>query len=274
MKGFIDKIINNGTQIIEIILLTCCFVAPFAVNAAGLFSEYVAKTTPDPENVLAYLIVRAGNKAMAIALLFFVLWRVRAHNKDFLMNRGNAYHQYPYAWYWFCANILGIRKCNLVRVPIYMQFKLVIKGTFTDYPLDESAYPVAENEADACTSVINEEVHDKEVNLILEDTYCVEPQQISRIKQELRTMKVSRNNDSNKERHFSQKFIDAVINTVRDLDQNSIVNIYATTNPMNTKHIASRAVALADRGNIQHLYVYQQKNSDDRMFETKGYKIF
>ena len=274
MKGFIDKIINNGTQIIEIILLTCCFVAPFAVNAAGLFSEYVAKTTPDPENVLAYLIVRAGNKAMAIALLFFVLWRVRAHNKDFLMNRGNTYHQYPYVWYWFCANILGIRKCNLVRVPIFMQFILVIRGTFANYPLEEMAYPIIENESNPSIDVIHTTADGQEINLILEDTYVIDSQQIPKLKQGLKTIKISRNDGIHKGRHFSQKFIDAVIDTVRNLEQNTIVNIYATTNPMNTKHIASRAFALADRGNIQHLYVFQQQSSGNRSFENKGYKIF
>ncbi len=274
MKGFIDKIIDNGTQIIEIILLVCCCVVPFAVNAAGLFSEYLAKTTPDPENALAYLIVRAGNAAMAVALVLFVLWRVRAHNKDFLMNRGNAYHQYPYAWYWFCANILGIRKCNLVRVPIFMQFKLVIRGTFVDYPLEETAYPPVENEDDTSTNVENGEAGGQEVNLILEDTYTINNKQIPESKRSLRTIKISRNDGNDKGRHFSQKYIDAVINTVRDLDQNTVVNVYATTNPMNTKHIASRAFALADRGNIQHLYVFQQQSSGDRLFEGKGRKVF
>lgn len=274
MKSFVNKIADNGTQIIEIIILILCGLAPFLINAAGLFAGYQANTTPDPENVLAYLVVKAGNAAMSIVLCLIVLWRIRAHNKDFLMNRSNVYHKYAYGWYWFCAKILGIQKCNLVRVPVYMQFKLVIRGTFADYPLEESVYPVVENESDACISTINAEAHEKEMNLILEDTYHVDSQQIPKTKQGLRTIKVSRNDGKNKGRHFSQKFIEAVINTVRNLDQNSVVNIYATTNPMNTKHIASRAFALADRGNVQHLYVYQQKNSDERMFEPKGHKIF
>lgn len=274
MKRFIDSIIDNRTQIIEIILLTLCCVAPFAVNAARLFAEYLAKTTPDPDNVFAYLIVRAGNTAMALVLFLIVLWRVRAHNKDFLMNRGNAYHKYPYGWYWFCANILGIRKCNLERVPIFMQFKLVIRGTFADYPLEESAYPTVESESDISINVINAEANGQEINLILEDTYTIDNKQIPKSKQDLKATKISRNDGNHKERHFSQKFIEAVINSARDLDQNTVVNIYATTNPMNTKHIASRAFALADRGNIRHLYIFQQQNQGDRLFEQKGHKVF
>ena len=274
MKNFVKKIADNGTQIIEIVILIICGIAPFLFNAARLLAGFQENTTPDPGNVLVYLIVKAGNAGMSIALCLIVLWRIRAYNKDFLMNRSNVYHEYAYGWYLFCSKILGIQKCNLERVPIYMQFMLVIRATFADYPLDESAYPVVENESDAITSTINSDVREKELNLILEDTYLVDSHQIPKAKQGLKTIKVSRNNGKDKGRHFSQKYIDAVINTVRNMDQDSIVNIFATTNPMNTKHIASRAFALADRGNVQHLYVYQQKNSDDHAFGLNRYKIF
>lgn len=274
MKGFIEKIIENRTQIIEIILLILCCFLPFIVDAVGLFSEYLTNTTPDPQNAPVYLIVKTGKAAMSVALFLFVLRKVRTYNKDFLMNRGNTYHQYPYVWYWFCANILGIRKCNLVRVPIFMQFILVIRGTFANYPLEEMAYPIIENESNPSIDVIHTTADGQEINLILEDTYVIDSQQIPKLKQGLKTIKISRNDGIHKGRHFSQKFIDAVIDTVRNLEQNTIVNIYATTNPMNTKHIASRAFALADRGNIQHLYVFQQQSSGNRSFENKGYKIF
>ena len=273
MKNFVNKIIENGLQIIEILILAIFSSIPFLVNAAGLFAGYLSSTTPEPENVIAYLVVRAGNTAMAIAIFFIVLWRIRSHNKDYLMNRGNVYHQYPYWWYWFCAKILGIRRCNLVRVPIYMQFKLVIRSTFSDYPLEESAYPVVENESSVTTSVKNEEANGHYINLVLEDTYTIEEKQIPDSKQGLRTVKISRGTGDTG-RHFSQKFIEAVINAVRDFDQDTVVNIFATTNPMNTKHIASRAFALADRGNVKNLYVFQQNNSDGRKFETKTHKIF
>ena len=274
MKNFVNKIADNGTQIIEVILLVLCGLAPILLNTAGLLAGYQVNTSPNLENIIVYLVVRAGNAAMSIALCLLVLWRIRAHNKDFLMNRSNVYHKYVYGWYWFCAKVLGIQKCNLERVPIYMQFKLVIRGTFADYPLDESAYPVVENESDVSISTINLEVCDKEINLILEDTYLVDSQQIPKTKRGLRTIKISRNDGKDKGRYFSQKYIEAVINAVRNLDQDSVVNIFATTNPMNTKHIASRTFALADRGNVQHLYVYQQNNFGNRVFEEKGYIVF
>lgn len=274
MKKFLGKLVNNETQIVEIVILVLCTAAPLLFNAAQLFTDYLSKTTPGPENVLVYLIVSSGNAVMAVAIFLVVLGRIRSHNKEFLMNRGNAYHQYPYWWYWFCAKILGIRRCSLVRVPIFMQFKLVIRGTFDEYPLDENIFPAIENEPSAITSVINGEANSQEINLILEDTYLIDYKQIPETKQKLRTIKVSRNDGSDKGRHFSKNFIDAVINETRNVEQDTTINIYATTNPMNTKHIASRAFALAGRGNIRHLNVFQQQCTNDRLFEKKGRKIY
>ncbi len=274
MKGFINRIANNGIQIIEIVILVLCSSIPFVFNAAELFAEYLASTKLDPGNAVSYLVIRAGNAAIAVAIFFIVLWRIRSHNKEFLMNRGNAYHQYPYWWYWLCAKILGIRKCNLVRVPIYMQFKLVIRGTFPEYPLDEASYPAAENESKTKIVVNNSDADKKEINLILEDSYAIDTRQIPKEKLGLRTIKISRNDGNCQGRHFSQQYIETVINTIREMEKGAVVNIFATTNPMNTWHIASRAFALADRGNLEHLYVFQQKNSTERLFEAKRRKIY
>ena len=274
MKGFIKRIANNGTQIIEIVILVLCSAVPFVFNATELFAEYLASTKLDPENAVSYLVIRAGNAAISAAIFFIVLWRIRSHNKEFLMNRGNAYHQYPYWWYWFCAKILGIRKCNLVRIPIYMQFKLVIRGTFSDYPLDETSYPVIKNEAKPKICTDNSDAGKKEINLVLEDSYAIDKQQIPREKRELKTITISRNGGNCQGRHFSQQYIETIINTARKIERGASVNVFATTNPMNTLHIASRAFALADRGNLAHLYVFQQKDSADRLFELKRHKVY
>ncbi len=44
-----------------------------------------------------------------------------------MFNRGNYYKQYRYGWYRICSKILGYSECNLIQVPIYMQFKLVLE---------------------------------------------------------------------------------------------------------------------------------------------------
>lgn len=94
------------------------------------------------------------------------------------MNRMRVYHDYSYTWYWVCAKILGITSCDLVLVPIYMQFKLVIRATFSEYPLDGTEYPVAENESESKVSELNHKKTKGEINLVLEDTYIIEERQL------------------------------------------------------------------------------------------------
>lgn len=60
----------------------------------------------------------------------------------------------------------------------------------------------------------------------------------------------------------------------RGINGKTIINIYATTNPLNTKHIAKRAFGLGNRGNVEHLYVFQQRKDGIRRFEEKGKKVF
>ena len=74
--------------------------------------------------------------------------------------------------------------------------------------------------------------------------------------------------------NLSQKYIEGIINCVRGLRENASINVYATTNPLNTKHIAERAFGLGERGNIKHLYVFQQTKDGRRRFEEKGKIIY
>ena len=175
--------------------------------------------------------------------------------------------------YWYCAKILGFKKCNLVQVPIHTQFELIIRGVFNEYPLNDADFPEVQGESISVKKA-NEEYNSKEINLILEDTYPISEKQIPKAKRVLRTTTVSRNDGKSVGRHFSQSFIEAIINAARELPNDCTVNVFATTNPKNTVHIARRAFMLAERGNIAHLYVFQQKKSTKRSFEYKRYKIY
>ena len=76
MKGFIKRIANNGTQIIEIVILVLCSAVPFVFNATELFAEYLASTKLDPENAVSYLVIRAGNAAISAAIFFIVFFMI------------------------------------------------------------------------------------------------------------------------------------------------------------------------------------------------------
>lgn len=120
----------------------------------------------------------------------------------------------------------------------------------------------------------NEKEPQNEINLILEDTYVIKNSQIPYSKRNLFTIKISRNGGSNGERHYSEAFMEKIISTVKGLENTSVVNVYATTNPLHTKYIAERVFKSGGRGDIRKLYVYQQNRDGDRNFEDRGHRIY
>lgn len=273
VKRVVDKVLDNERQIFEMIALILSACIPFWVNLKNIFNAYLNDQPLSPDNFFWQLAIRGSKSIGSVVLVLIALHFIRKFNKDYVMNNKRVYHDYPYTWYWFCAKILGINKCNLVLVPIYTQFKLVIRATFLDYPLDDQDYPVENDEPAIISATFNSSTPIDEVNIVLEDNYKIDIKQIPIGKQGLKTIKISRNNNDNS-RHFSRKYIDTVINCVASLKENTSVNIYATTNPMNTKYIAKRAFGSGERGNIKHLYVFQQNKSGNRDFEMQGRKIY
>ena len=274
MKKLCDVISSNVRQLLEIVTLIIAASIPWVVDLQEIFKEYLSNHPISPDDVVWQVAFRMGKPVASVILFFVVLLGIRKFNQEYVMNRKRVYHDYCYGWYWLCAKILGIKSCDLVLVPIHMQFKLIIRATFSEYPLDETEYPVIENESDSIISELNQEEPTREINLVLEDTYVIEDRQIPYSKQKYRTIKISRNNGPDSSRHFSQKYIEAIIKCVRGLKGKVAVNVYATTNPLNTKHIAKRAFGLSERGNVEHLYVFQQKKDGRRRFEEKGRKIY
>lgn len=270
------KIRANFRQIAQVLLIVIAFCLPYIIDIPALFEDYLRDHKPEPEfwDFFTYYILKSGNIAISLGLSILVFWIIRRDNKEYVMNHDNVYHDYPFRWYWFCAKVLGIKKCNLILVPIYMQFKLVIENIFDAYPFDEAAFPIIDGEPECIIEKENMEADLSEINLILEDTYVIESNQIPCSKQNLPTIKISRNNGNSHTRHYSPKFIDAISEEIRKLPQVFIVNIYATTNPKNTVQIIRSTFKMADRGNVEHVFVYQQENSGIRKFDSKGHKIY
>ena len=274
MKKIKLKIIDNIVQILEIAILAISIVIPYLVDFQNIFREYMMKDYPKPENFILLLALNKGNLAISVVFFFFIFLKVRKYNQNYIMCNKNIYHDYSYFWFCFCAKILGINKCNLVLVPIWLQFKLVINNIFQEYPLNEKEYPVIEDEREIKILKCGKVYEVREINLILEDTYPISEFQIPQSKRGLPVIKLSRNDGKDLGRHFSEQFINAIITEVRMLEKGVTVNVFATTNPMNTINIASRVFKNADRGNIDSLYVYKQKNIGGREFESKGKKIY
>ena len=142
MKRLLKIIEDNGIQIIEIIISIFVLIIPKIFNIKGMFSDYLKANIIEPDNVFYILLLGSSNVVIGIVSCVIVLRIFRKHNHDsVMMNRVNTYHSYPYCWFWFSAKVLNIRKCNLKKVPQYMQTKIVVNELFDDFPIDDNDYP-------------------------------------------------------------------------------------------------------------------------------------
>lgn len=270
MKKFSRQIEENLRPIAQIILLSVSLFLPVILEASKWIEFIFQNVELDFDNAKYYFLLKVGNWGIGIIVMLFVLSQIRKTNKEKLFNTKNVYHDYPYIWYWICAKILGYVKCNLKRVPIYLQFKLVLEDAFSEYDVGtEDDYPKIENEEIEIHKK-NWNVDSHEINLVLSDTYPIKKNQLPAAKSILPTLVVIRKRP-NKSRYYSPQFVSKIVDEVRNLPRTETsVNIFATTNPKHTRQIVENAFKMAERGNVKKLVVFPQSNKGMRRFKRKG----
>lgn len=274
MKIVIDKMKESSCSILQIVLLLVSFFLPIMADVSHWIEFFFQKSEINFETAKYYILLKIGNFGIGIVFMLFLLFQIRKTNKEKLFNTMNVYHNYPYIWYWICANVLGYVKCNLKLVPVYMQFKLVLNDTFSNYDMGtECDYPTIENE-EIKLNKVNWNPEFQEINLVLADTYPITRTQLPVSKVTLPTLVIARKR-SDQSRYYSPQFVAKTVDEVRRLPRNTtIVNVFSTTNAKHTKQIAGDAFKLAERGNIKKLVVFQQSNKGVRKFEEKGRVIY
>lgn len=273
MKVFFRNIVVNIRPISQIVGLFIVFFLPSILKVSSMVTETIKiEASKDWQDFVFYFAWSKGDWAIGVFFFVATLFLIRRINKICLFNKGDHYKNYPYTWYWICAKILGYRKCNLILVPISMQFKLVIRDTFEEYHC--GTYSHKDNDIISIEkSNMNEQV--EEVNLIIADTYPLFMDQIPVSKRKFPTIQVSRNNKNDSNRYDSPQLVQAVVNEVRMLPSNlKNINVYATTNPLNTVNMVNNAFKLGERGNVDMISVFQQKQTGMRKFRKEGIVVY
>lgn len=273
MKSIYKKIMANIRPICQIIGLVVILLLPSLMNISDKVEKQPELTaSQDLKDYIFYYIWNKGNLAIGIFLFVLAVFVVRKWNKEYMFNKGDEYKNYPYFWYWICAKFLGYSECNLILVPIYMQFKLIFRDTFCKYycgELDRKSDDIISVQKLNFTDALNE------ANIIISDTYPIQENQIPIGKRSKPTIIISRDNAVDHNRYDSPELVQNVVNEVRNLPINiRKVNIYATTNPYNTRKIAQNAFKLGERSNIDLITVFQQNRTDNRKFGKKGKVVY
>lgn len=275
VKKFLLKIYDNIHQIIDLLILAIALIVPNIINVQGMFAQYVDSNIIEPGNVFYILLFRRSNLVIGVALCIILWISIRKYNYERItMNSANTYHAYPYCWYWFSAKILHIKKCNLKNVPHYIQVKLIINNVFEEFPLDDNDFLEDEIEVKVEKKNFRRGIDPKEINIIIEDTYPIEHKQLPKIKSDLASLRIYRDRGDDLSRHYSPKLVNTVVSELRKLPDDITINMFATLNPKNMIYVAKGAFAMAERGNVIHLNVFQQNSRNGRFFKPRGKKIF
>ncbi|MBS7217726.1 MAG: hypothetical protein KH032_10865 [[Clostridium] spiroforme] len=274
MKYFFKKIIVNIRPIVQIVFLISTIVLPSLLNISDkVIEEPQLKASQELFDYFFYFMWLGGDIAIGILFFLIAFFKIRKMNKDCNFNKGNLYKDYPYVWYYIGAKILGYSECSLILVPIYMQFKLVMRDTFNKYYCG-----TFQKKEDDIISIHRRNMSNisNEINLIIADTYPLEVKQIPVSKRTNPTILITRDNTTDHNRYDSPKLVQAVVNEVRNLPTHlKKINVFATTNPHNTMKIVSDAFKLGNRGNVDKVVVFQQSQTGSpRIFGERGKIVF
>lgn len=196
--------------------------------------------------------------AIGFILTLFVFSILKRINKDKTFNIGNGYFDYPMTYFFLASRILGYGKLTLVRVPLYLQFKLLFKDIFDC--VDSDTHSEENDEPKVLTR--NSETEGNEINLILSDTYQIHLEDLPFGKRWFPTVLIERTTGFSGVRTYNQKFADVVREQTNKYRlQYKRVNIFATTNTQHTKEIVLQCFKNGGRTGFEEIYVYEQ-NAD------------
>ena len=267
MRKIIKGVISHLWLIVQLLII---FIIPIEVYQMNLSEIFIAKLELSVENIFLYVLLEHGDVGIAI-LTAVALWRfICIFNSKRIFNKNNVYNNYSYLWYIVFGKGLGFKKCSLVGVPIYLQFKLVMNDLFMEYEFGD----IFEDEIEIGCKVFNEEQNTEEINVVVADTYPIKKVQIPDNKVQLYTIKVSRKNGNDTNRYICPELAKKIVSHLRKMKTIKRVNIFMTTNPKNTYCIIDQAFKLHGRGNIKSIFVYQQSDQGERKFLDRGICVY
>ncbi len=272
MKTFFKKIGENIRPILQLVSLVLVCAIPKLVDFKGMFTEPSNEPSTDILNYILVIAWSKGNIVIGVFLAVIALLLIRKSNKDITFNHGNTYKDAPFLWYWFCSKVLGYKKCNLVLVPIPLQFKLILNDTFSEFVFDE-----LETLEDVKITINKQQmsVVSKEINIVISDTYPIEKKQLPKGKRGKPTIWITRDKQLVDHRYNCPKFVNAIVNAVKENENTyKIINIFATTNPKSTLDICQKAIRSGDRSGFDRVIVFQQECKGIREFKSKGKTVY
>lgn len=196
---------------------------------------------------------------IGLFLSIILLTVIRAKNKNKTFNIGSDYFDYPIVYYFLANRLLGYGRVNLVRVPLYLQFKIIFADMFPciatdDHPLEDDTPKVKKRNMDK---------NSNEINLILSDTYRIQFDDLPDIKKHMPSIYIERTHGFSGNRTYNPEYISMVRSITNKFRfKYDRVNVFATTNTKHTKEIVLQCFDNGGRTGFKDIYVYEQNSKD------------
>lgn len=212
---------------------------------------------------------------VSILILITLINFFKKQNINKLFNsNGNIYYNFGYPLFWVSANILGYEKIQLAGIPLYLQYKLVLRGTFPKIIPDfwENHYDTNEgldNVTHDCSKI---ESVSKEVNLIISDTYFINNEEICVRYRDLPTIRIS--SKLNNSRYLNKELVQKTREMMQLISSKGYteINVFSTANPQNNLNIINSSFRFFDRFSDAKVYVMQKDNGSNSKY-SKRYRV-
>lgn len=277
---YLESFIDGVFQYIKLLLLPISFFIPILFDFKTKIEDLVdtSKTTIlEIKSIFLLFAIKSGNVLIGLTLFIIVLFIFRKYHAEQKLNMGNHYHNHTYVYYWMCSNILGYKTCSLILVPVFMQIKLILKDTFSNFYYGEDSVYAEDTENRISITKKNFENKENElINIVISDTYLIEEERLPHLYNSNPTIFIIREkiNDS-KTRVFSKALIDEINNQICSLQGEVKINLFATMNPKNTYYMTKLLFKKANRTNITRLTVFTQSRgvANDWTFDECGKRV-
>lgn len=247
-------------------ILICCLIGKSLtlvevekISNTNFFTRAIFEIIPDNSNatyIVLYVLI-----STSLLMIF------RKKNAERTFNDGHSvYFHNCYKRLWIAANLLGYRKLQLIGVSIPMQFELINNGVFSEFISESSVVQYDEFKGEIIVEYLIENKKNKVVNLLVCDTYDIPIEKLAPDYLENTTVKISSQRNYSGNRYNNPLLVSTVREEVQKIvNTYNEVNLFMTTNPLNTQGIVGKAFLTLDRSGFDKVSVIQ-------MDDTKIYK--
>lgn len=255
------------------IFLTPLFIFMFLyISGSYLTSSILQLLLGNEKKLLILEMCSYLNTSISLILSFVIIFQIlsivrKRNSEQFFNANGNVYYDHWYITFWLASKILGYKKIQLAGIPIGMQFKLVLNGTFPEITEDlwDMHY---ENIADVVLLSNKKAVEveklnwdcletSSNLNLLICDTYSIDINQIDIELKSNPTLIVKSTVNEKQLRYLNKPLVNAVRSNVQSFARDKNVYIFSTANPKNNLNIITSCFRFFNRFPIKNVYVVQ-----------------